>query len=173
MKTSATGRWFGLPLLLALCCGAAAGPPALALHSPWVIVDTPLGEDGERPVAEWVLPDGMPDPQPRDLQYLEVWTKDLDPGGLGGYVAQRVATFDPKYVKNLHYAPIETCLRPAWLFTFDDSFTGDTRTFEVVYFAVGETLYSAEYLRPVAQAEDAIAHAAIVDFCNTHGAKKS
>jgi hypothetical protein len=167
MSATAAGRGLWLSLVLAVCCGATSGTPELRLHTPWEAVTTPVAQGEDKPIAEWMLPNGLPNQELSNTQFVELSTEDLGPGGLGGFVADRLSTLDPKYVKGLHYAPIDTCLRPAWLFTFDDSFSGGTRSFEIVYLAVGETLYIADYSRPVDQPEDAIARAAVLDFCNT------
>jgi len=159
-----------LALALALCCGAAPAPagPHLTLPSPWRPVDGLPPSTEFRYVAQWVLPNGQVDPAPSALQYVSVKVKPLDEGGLGGYVADAVASLTSSHqATGAKYAQIETCVRPAWIVTFDATVNGSARSFELVDMTYRSTLYEAEYNRPAGQAVEPSAHAALLAFCAT------
>jgi len=117
-------------------------------------------------LVEWVLPNGQIDPAASALQYVSLKSKPLDEGGLGGYVADAVASLsDSHQATNAKYAQIESCVRPAWIVTFDATVNESPRAFEEVYMTFRSTLYEAEYNRPSDQPVDPAAHAALLAFC--------
>lgn len=150
--------------------GATPAPPAphVDLPTPWqTTISLPTSPDFTY-VVQYVLPNGQIDPRPTDLQYVSVQTKPLDEGGLGGYVADTVANLNgTPGVTNVKYEQIETCVRPAWIVTFNATVKDSPRAFEEVYMTFRSTLYLAEYNRPAAQAVEPTAHAALLAFCTS------
>jgi len=159
-----------LALTFALCAAATPAPPAphLDLPSPWqATISLPPSTDFTY-VAQWVLPNGQPDPPASALQYVSILKKPLDEGGLGGYVADAVASLsDSHQATNAKYAQIEACVRPAWIVTFNATVNGLPRAFEEVYMTYRSTLYEAEYNRPAGQPVEPAAHAALLAFCTS------
>jgi hypothetical protein len=154
---------------VAVCCAATPAPPPvphLTLPSPWRPVSGLPQSSDFTYVAQWVLPNGQLDPAPSALQYISVKVKPLDEGGLGGYVADAVASLTSSHqATNAKYAQIESCVRPAWIVTFDATVNGSPRSFEEVDMTFRSTLYEAEYNRPAGQAVEPTAHAALLTFC--------
>lgn len=165
-----------LALAFALCAAATPAPPAphLDLPPPWqATIDLPASPDFTY-VAQWVLPNGLPDPPANALQYVSILKKPLDEGGLGGYVADAVASLTGSHqTSDAQYSQIESCVRPAWIVTFDATVDGSARAFEQVYMTYRSTLYEAEYNRPAGQAVESAAHAALLAFCGSVPAHRS
>jgi hypothetical protein len=158
-----------LALALVLSCAAAPAPaPHLTLPSPWrPVAGLPPPSDFTY-VEQWVLPNGRPDAPASALHYVSMLEKPLDEGGLGGYVADAVSSLTGSHqASNAKYAQIESCVRPAWLVTFDATVHGSPRAFEEVYLTFRSMLYEAEYNRPADQGVEPTAHAALMAFCDS------
>jgi len=172
-------RTVAAALILALCCAATPPPavppaPHVDLPSPWqTTIGLPPSTDFTY-VSQWVLPNGRPDPPASALQYVSVLKKPLDEGGLGGYVADAVASLTgSRQATDATYAQIESCVRPAWIVSFNATVNGSPRAFEEVYMTFRSMLYEAEYNRPAAQAVEPAAHAALLAFCTSVPAHRS
>jgi len=160
-------------LALALCCAAAPVEPHLQVGAPWR-PGRPVSNSGSRftALALWVLSDGTPHPDTHILQYIWLTSAALDERGLGGYVADEVGSIQrTPGDSNLQYSQIDSCLRPAWVATYDvdakfDS-NGLQRSFERVYFAFRDTLYVMQYVRPFGKPLDPVAQAALLSFCTS------
>jgi len=156
----------GFATALPAATAPAPAQPHLTLPSPWRPVSGLPRSTDFTYVAQWVLPNGEPDPAPSALHYVSVKVKPLDEGGLGGYVADAVASLTSSHqATNAKYAQIESCVRPAWIVTFDATVNGSPRSFEEVDMTFRSTLYEAEYNRPAGQAVEPTAHAALLAFC--------
>ncbi len=162
-----------LAIVLALCCAATVRAPHLHLTTPWIALAPSRPHDDQTPIEEWALSNGLPGEHAAgSTQYVQLSTLRLEEGGLGGFIGQRIAWMTgAREIRKLSYAKIDECLRAAWLFTFDEDYQGAPRSYELVFFAEGETLYQVDYSRPLDQALNADAHAAIVDLCNYRAAK--
>jgi len=156
-------------LALALARATPAPPaPHLDLPSPWqTTVGLPPSTDFTY-VVQYVLPNGDPGAPASALQYVSIQTKPLDEGGLGGYVADAVASLnDSHQATDAKYARVESCVRPAWIVTFNATVHDSPRAFEEVYMTFRSALYLAEYNRPAGQAVEPTAHAALLAFCTS------
>ena len=157
-----------LAIVCAACLALAPAAPKLTLPQPWQLtVGVPPPTDFVT-LVEWVLPNGQPGAPPSALQYVSEKKKPLDEGGVGGYVADAVAGLNATHsVSAVKYEKIDTCVREAWIVSFQVTVNASPRAFEEVYLAVGSSLYEAEYNRPAGQAVDPAAHAALLGYCTT------
>ena len=161
-------------LAVALATATPAPAPHLTLPSPWQTVDGLPPATDFTYLEQWVLPNGQMEPSPSVLQYVSLKSQPLDEGGLGGYVADAVASLTASHqATNAKYVQIDTCARPAWLVTFNATVNGSPRAFEEVYLAFRSTLYEAEYNRPSDQAVEPTAHTALMAFCASVPARRS
>jgi hypothetical protein len=160
----------GAIVLAAALASASPAPPAphVDLPAPWqATVSLPVSADFTY-VAQWVLPNGLPDPPAIALQYVSMQKRPLDEGGLGGYLADTVANLNGSPdVTNVKYSQIVSCVRPAWMVTFNATVSDSPRAFEEVYMTYRSTLYLAEYNRPADQAVVPAAHTALLAFCTS------
>jgi hypothetical protein len=162
-----SARLVATALVLALCCAASRIEPHLTIGAPWRPVQAIVNPNSSfTTLGEWVLPNGVPNSTSRVLQYVSLSSEPLDERGLGGYVADQVGSIGRSPLdKNLKYSQIDTCMRAAWVATYDVPVDGVQRTLERVYVAYRSTLYVAQYNRPADQPVDPIAQAAMLAFC--------